>query len=580
MADLDVGMAVGLIKALGSPDPTVIEGAVADWLDDHPEATTTVQDGSITKAKLDSNLQGTVDDVAELKSEITNNYQGFDETYTASGTVNAYFEFLKGKTYRFSLIASSGAAAINIYNEVGGSSVESVGTLNAGSYIDYTVQTGGNCVHFYHNSAGHVTIENIDSLIYKSIEYKDNEIKSLFDYYSTMKPTTPTFEAGTFNPSTGQPSGSTTRARTVDYFEIDPVTSFIEVTGINAYTGGTLISILFYDSSQGFLGETGWIETINVGATRRYKISNQNASYIKINTRSSNSATITSTILSQLGSGAIKVFNRAEDSETTKLGELVSYNDVKINAISHRGWHTDPENTLIAFKDSKKHGFDFVEGDVRFTSDGVAVMLHDESINRTARNADGTSISSTINIADITYEQSQTYDFGIYKGSQFAGTKIPTFREFIILCKNIGITPYIELKMPYGTASSVITPLVDIVKQCGMLDSVVWVCSTASVLQAVPNYYSKAKCGLYVETITQERITVCGDLKTSSNEVFMSANYTNVTDELINLCITNNMPLEIFVCDSASYIESMNPYITGVLSNTLDARKVLYDKNI
>lgn len=70
MADLDVGMAVGLIKALGSPDPAVIEGAVTDWLDDHPEATTTVQDGSITKAKLDANLQGTVDDVAGLKSEI------------------------------------------------------------------------------------------------------------------------------------------------------------------------------------------------------------------------------------------------------------------------------------------------------------------------------------------------------------------------------------------------------------------------------------------------------------------------------------------------------------------------------
>lgn len=79
MADLDVGMAVGLIKALGSPDPAVIEGAVTDWLDDHPEATTTVQDGSITKAKLDVNLQTTVDDVADLKSEINESqgvYQG------------------------------------------------------------------------------------------------------------------------------------------------------------------------------------------------------------------------------------------------------------------------------------------------------------------------------------------------------------------------------------------------------------------------------------------------------------------------------------------------------------------------
>lgn len=70
MNGLDFGTAIGLIKGLGSPDPAVIESAVSDWLDDHPEATTTVQDGSITKAKLDSNLQGTVDDVANLKSQI------------------------------------------------------------------------------------------------------------------------------------------------------------------------------------------------------------------------------------------------------------------------------------------------------------------------------------------------------------------------------------------------------------------------------------------------------------------------------------------------------------------------------
>lgn len=49
-------------------DPDKIAAAVDDWLDDHPEATTTVEDGSITKAKLDSNLQGTVDDVSDLKS--------------------------------------------------------------------------------------------------------------------------------------------------------------------------------------------------------------------------------------------------------------------------------------------------------------------------------------------------------------------------------------------------------------------------------------------------------------------------------------------------------------------------------
>ena len=35
------------------------KGAIDDWLDDHPEATTTVQDGAITYTKLHNNLKGT-----------------------------------------------------------------------------------------------------------------------------------------------------------------------------------------------------------------------------------------------------------------------------------------------------------------------------------------------------------------------------------------------------------------------------------------------------------------------------------------------------------------------------------------
>lgn len=69
----DTAKIVGLIKSMGAKiDPSVIEQSVDGWLDDHPEATTTVEDGSITKAKLDNNLQGTVDDVSDLKSAIGN----------------------------------------------------------------------------------------------------------------------------------------------------------------------------------------------------------------------------------------------------------------------------------------------------------------------------------------------------------------------------------------------------------------------------------------------------------------------------------------------------------------------------
>lgn len=46
------------------------EEAVADWLEAHPEATTTVQDGAISYAKLDSTLKEKADTVDDLKSSL------------------------------------------------------------------------------------------------------------------------------------------------------------------------------------------------------------------------------------------------------------------------------------------------------------------------------------------------------------------------------------------------------------------------------------------------------------------------------------------------------------------------------
>lgn len=58
----DTGKIVALIKALATVDPAAIEDSVYDWLDDHPEATTTVVDGSITASKLNAALVGTVEE--------------------------------------------------------------------------------------------------------------------------------------------------------------------------------------------------------------------------------------------------------------------------------------------------------------------------------------------------------------------------------------------------------------------------------------------------------------------------------------------------------------------------------------
>ena len=69
--ELDFGTGIALIKGLGGkPTDEQVTTAVDAWLDAHPEATTTVEDGSISYAKLNSSLKGTVDDVGDLKTAI------------------------------------------------------------------------------------------------------------------------------------------------------------------------------------------------------------------------------------------------------------------------------------------------------------------------------------------------------------------------------------------------------------------------------------------------------------------------------------------------------------------------------
>lgn len=72
---IKLGTVIALIQAMApKADPAVIEAAVSDWLDDHPEATTTVEDGSITEEKLASDVLLTLstleNDVSDVKTAI------------------------------------------------------------------------------------------------------------------------------------------------------------------------------------------------------------------------------------------------------------------------------------------------------------------------------------------------------------------------------------------------------------------------------------------------------------------------------------------------------------------------------
>lgn len=49
---------------IGLPDSDTVKASIEEWLNDNPDATTTVQNGSISKDKLASDLLATKDEIA------------------------------------------------------------------------------------------------------------------------------------------------------------------------------------------------------------------------------------------------------------------------------------------------------------------------------------------------------------------------------------------------------------------------------------------------------------------------------------------------------------------------------------
>ncbi|HWQ38703.1 MAG TPA: glycerophosphodiester phosphodiesterase [Burkholderiales bacterium] len=107
--------------------------------------------------------------------------------------------------------------------------------------------------------------------------------------------------------------------------------------------------------------------------------------------------------------------------------------------IAHRGAGAlAPENTLAALRLGRNRGFRGVEFDVRLSGDGVPVLMHDETLERTT---DGRG-----RVADTAYEVLQRLDAGGWFGNEFLGEPVPALAAAIALCQQSGLWANIELK--------------------------------------------------------------------------------------------------------------------------------------
>lgn len=146
--------------------------------------------------------------------------------------------------------------------------------------------------------------------------------------------------------------------------------------------------------------------------------------------------------------------------------------------IAHRGYCAiAPENTLPSFELALEAGARLVELDYHLSRDGVPVVIHDPTLDRTT-DARKRWHKKGITVSDRTASEIQSLDAGSWFAPKFAGVRVPLLAEALEFIVERGGTPVIEHKS--GEAEI----CVQLLRKQGLMNRVVVISFDWSYLRA------------------------------------------------------------------------------------------------
>ncbi len=244
---------------------------------------------------------------------------------------------------------------------------------------------------------------------------------------------------------------------------------------------------------------------------------------------------------------------------------LSAINLDRVLVTSHRGFsHSVPENTLPAIEKAIEEQADYVEIDVRLTSDGVPVLLHDASLKRT------TGLNEKI--WNVTYAEVAQLDAGSWMGDEFTGITIPTLEEVFALAKG---QVMLNLDLKYHVdEEGLVEKVVALIEEYDMEYQCVIFSTNFGCLEQVKALNPDIQTGyilyqLYTGLLDNENID------------FFSMKSTLVTKEVVDEIHTHGKTIHTWTVNTKAEIERLERLgVDNIITdNPAYAKAVLYESD-
>ena len=232
-----------------------------------------------------------------------------------------------------------------------------------------------------------------------------------------------------------------------------------------------------------------------------------------------------------------------------------------MKVMAHRGYSgMYPENTMLAFRKAAEAGADGIELDVHATKDGVLVVHHDETLDRTT---DGSG-----RICDHSYAEVRSVNAAKLWSDRYAPEKIPAFEEYCEWAAGQDLVTNIEIKTDNTYYPGIEQKTWDMIVKYGLERKVLFSSfnhfSMTRMKEIVPDY---VKLGALVEHESGVKVFPGAYCKAAGFHCYHPP-VARLNDENVADCKAHGIEINVWTVNDMAGLEKLYAWgIEGIITN-------------
>lgn len=244
--------------------------------------------------------------------------------------------------------------------------------------------------------------------------------------------------------------------------------------------------------------------------------------------------------------------------------DTVKFDSKQTKLIAHRGLSgLEKENTYPAFVAAGNRSYFGIETDVRVTSCGKFILMHDETTERISLG------NSNVCIVGNNFASVENLVFPDVDGTfSRRDIKVPLLCDYISICKKYDKVCVIELKDPFPEED--IKRMIEEIENMEYLEKVIFISFSFDHCLILRKYAPENDVQwLTSYDIDDEKID-----ELIQNRLNLDINYKHLTKDRINKFHEAGLKINCWTCDDANTAEELSEYgVDFITSNILESKR-------